>query len=59
MPFLFEIMMSLFDSEQIMKSFIRSERHDEARETAERLIKKGKCHLKILRIVFRHYHLMN
>ncbi len=36
------IMMSLFDEEQIMKSFIKSERHDEARETAERLIKKGK-----------------
>ena len=36
------IMMSLFDEEQIMKSFIRSERHDEARENAKRLIKKGK-----------------
>ncbi len=36
------IMMSLFDEEQIMKSFIRSERHDEARETAERMIKMGK-----------------
>ncbi len=36
------IMMSLFDEEQIMKSFIRSERHDADRETAERLIKKGK-----------------
>jgi hypothetical protein len=33
------IMMSLFDEEQIMKSFIKSERHDEARETAERMIK--------------------
>ena len=32
-------MMSLFDEEQIMKSFIKSERHDEARETAERMIK--------------------
>lgn len=40
------IMMSLFDEEQIMKSFIRSERHDEARETAERLIKKGKMTLE-------------
>lgn len=40
------IMMSLFDEEQIMKSFIRSERHDEARETAERLIKKGKMSLE-------------
>ena len=40
------IMMNLFDEEQIMKSFIRSERHDEARETAERLIKKGKMTLE-------------
>mgnify|MGYP007025201824 CR=1 FL=1 len=32
------IMMSLFDEEQIMKSFIKSERHDEAKETAERLM---------------------
>ena len=39
------IMMSLFDEEQIMKAFIKSERHDEARETAERLIKKGKMPL--------------
>ena len=39
------IMMSLFDEEQIMKSFIRSERHDEARETAKRMIKKGKLSL--------------
>ncbi len=39
------IMMSLFDEEQIMKSFIRSERHDEARETAARLIKMGKLSL--------------
>lgn len=39
------IMMNLFDEEQIMKSFIKSERHDEARETAERLIKKGKMSL--------------
>ena len=38
-------MMSLFDEEQIMKSFIRSERHDEAMETAERMIKKGKLSL--------------
>ncbi len=39
------IMMSLFDEEQIMKSFIRSERHDEARETAERMIKDGELSL--------------
>ena len=40
------IMMSLFDEEEIMKSFIKSERHDEARETAERMIKKGKMTLE-------------
>lgn len=40
------IMMSLFDEEQIMKSFIKSERHDAERETAERLIKKGKMSLE-------------
>ncbi len=40
------IMMSLFDEEQILKSFIRSERHDADRETAERLIKKGKMSLE-------------
>ena len=39
------IMMSLFDEEQIMKSFIRSERHDADRETAERMIKMGKLSL--------------
>ena len=44
------IMMSLFDDEQIMKSFIRSERHEavqeSARETAKRMIKKGKMSLE-------------
>ena len=40
------IMLNLFDEEQIMKSFIRSERHDADRETAERLIKKGKMTLE-------------
>ena len=44
------IMMSLFDDEQIMKSFIRSERHEaaqeNARETAKRMIKKGKMSLE-------------
>ena len=40
------IMMSLFNQEQIMKSFIRSERHDADRETAERMIRKGKMSLE-------------
>ena len=44
------IMMSLFDDEQIMKSFIRSERYEaaqeNARETAKRMIKKGKMSLE-------------
>ena len=39
------IMMNLFDEEQIIKSFIRSERHDADRETAERMIKMGKLSL--------------
>ncbi len=40
------IMMSLFDEEEILKSYIRSERQDEARETAERMIRKGKMTLE-------------
>lgn len=40
------IMMSLFDEEQIMKSFIKSERHDADRETAERMIKNSKMSLE-------------
>ena len=46
------IMMSLLDEEQIMKSFIRSERHDADRETAERMIKDGEISLeKIARYI--------
>ena len=45
-------MMSLFDEEQIIKSFIRSERHDADRETAERMIKDGELSFeKIARYV--------
>jgi len=44
------IMMSLFDDEQIMKSYIKSERHEaaqeNARETAERMIKDGEMSLE-------------
>ncbi len=40
------IMMSLFDDEQIMKSFIKSERHDAERAMAEQLIRKGKMTLE-------------
>ena len=40
----------MFDEEQIMKSFIRSERHEaaqeSARETAKRMIEKGKMSLE-------------
>ena len=43
------IMMSLFDEEQIMKSYIKSERYEavqeNARKTAERMIKMGKLSL--------------
>lgn len=45
-----EVMMSLFDEEQIMKSFIKSERYEaaqeNAKETAKRIIKKGKMSLE-------------
>lgn len=34
--------MSLFDEDQIMQSFIRSERHDADINTAKRLLKMGK-----------------
>ena len=40
------IMMSLFDDEQIMKSFIKSERHDTEKAMAEQLIRKGKMTLE-------------
>ena len=36
------IMMSLFDEEQIMKSFIKSERHDVAKEKALLMLQSGK-----------------
>ena len=36
------IMMSLFDEEQIMKSFIRSERYDVAKEKALLMLQSGK-----------------
>ena len=39
------IMIDIFDEEHIMKTFARSERHDEARETAARMIKLGKVPL--------------
>lgn len=38
--------MNLFDEKQIMKSFIKIERHDEAKEIAERMIQKGKMTLE-------------
>ena len=54
------IMMSLFDDEQIMKTYWKDMEntlaHKKDRETAEKLKKTGKCHLKILRIVFCHCH---
>ncbi len=35
-------MMNLFDEEQIMRSFIKSERVDEARENARIMLKNGR-----------------
>ncbi|MEH2942117.1 hypothetical protein VSQ32_04400 [Lachnospiraceae bacterium KK002] len=39
-------MMTLFDDEQIMEAYEQDIRNSEARETAERLIKKGKMSLE-------------
>ncbi len=36
------IMMSLFDEEQIMRLYIKSERYEETKENALRLLKLGK-----------------
>ncbi|MCM1499179.1 MAG: hypothetical protein NC124_12005, partial [Clostridium sp.] len=40
------IMMSLFDDERIMKTALKSERHEADRETAARMIKMGKLSLE-------------
>jgi len=50
------IMMSLFDEEQIMKSFIKSERYeaaqDKVKEKAILMLQKGKISLDEIRIFF-------
>ncbi len=40
-----DIMMTLFDDEQILKAYIKDVKENTAKETAERLIKKGKMSL--------------
>ena len=49
-------MMSLFDEEEIMKSYIRSERYDAEREAAKRyaitMLKKGKINIDEVREYF-------
>lgn len=46
------IMMSLFDEEQIMKSFIKSERYDLAREKAVLMLRDGKITIDEVSIYF-------
>ena len=46
------IMMSLFDEEQIMKSFIKSERHDLAREKAVLMLRDGKITIDEVSVYF-------
>ena len=46
------IMMSLFDEEQIMRSFIKSERHDLAREKAILMLKDGKITIDEVSVYF-------
>ena len=45
-------MMSLFDEEQIMKSFIKSERHDLAREKAVLMLRDGKITIDEVSVYF-------
>ena len=45
-------MMSLFDEEQIMKSFIKSERYDLAREKAVLMLRDGKITIDEVSIYF-------
>ena len=44
-----DIMMTLFDDEQILKAYIKDVKENTAKETAERLIKKGKMSLDELK----------
>lgn len=46
------IMMSLFDEEQIMKSFVRSEKYDLAKEKAALMLQKGKITAEEIREYF-------
>ena len=46
------IMMSLFDEEQIMKSFVRSEKYDLAKEKAALMLRKGKITAEEIREYF-------
>ena len=46
------IMMSLFDEEQIMKSFIKSERYDMAREKAVLMLRDGKITIDEVSLYF-------
>ncbi len=41
-----DIMMALFDDEQVLKAYAEDIKNSEARETAERMIKKGKMSLE-------------
>ncbi len=45
-------MIDIFDEEHIMKSYIRSERHDEARENARMVLKNGRIKVEEIPIFF-------
>lgn len=46
------IMTSLFDEEQIMRSYIKSERYEETKENARRLLKLGKIKIDEVSVCF-------
>ncbi len=41
-----DIMMTLFDDEQVLEAYAEDIKNSEARETAERMIRKGKMSLE-------------
>ena len=41
-----DIMMTLFDDEQVLEAYAKDIKNSEARETAERMIRKGKMSLE-------------
>ena len=53
------IMMSLFDDEQIMRTYAKDIERETERKTAERMIKDGEMPLEKLHVMYQHCQWMN